>query len=248
MIKTVIIDDEANARSTLRTLIQQTAPGVQVVGEGADVEEAGRLINQLQPDLVFLDIQLKKGTGFDVLRSLNDFDGEIIFVTAYDNYAVRAFQMAAFGYLLKPLQINELKKVLARFQEQYQSKKNNRNRTRILIENFEEGKVKKLVIQHINGFRVISLHEILYLRGEVNYTRFILKNGEKLMTSKTLKEYENLLLDYGFYRIHQSHLINLRYIREYVKGEGGEVIMENGDHLDVSRRRKQQFIVRFLGS
>lgn len=247
MIRTVIIDDETNARSTLKSLLNAIEAPFDIVGEGDDVATAKDIIESTQPDLVFLDIQLKTGTGFDVIQTLSNFSGEIIFVTAYDNYAIKAFQSAAFGYLLKPLQINELKEVVERFVLQFKTKKNTASRTKILIENFEEGNIKKLVIQNVNGFRVLSLNEIIYLKGEVNYTRFMLENGEKLMTSKTLKEYENLLTNYGFYRIHQSYLINLRHVKEYLKGEGGEVIMINNDRLDVSRRRKQQFIARFLG-
>lgn len=247
MIRTVIIDDETNARNTLKSLLRAINAPLEIVGEGDDVAAAKSIIQSEKPDLVFLDIQLKTGTGFDVLKSLSGFKGEIIFVTAYDNYAIQAFQMAAFGYLLKPLQINELKEVVSRFSEQFNAKKNTTSRAQILIENFEEGNIKKLVIQNVNGFRVLSLNEIIYLKGEVNYTRFLLKGGEKLMTSKTLKEYETLLNEYGFYRIHQSYLINLRHVKEYIKGEGGEVVMINNDHLDVSRRRKSQFIARFLG-
>jgi len=229
MIKAVIIDDENSARNTLKSLLRAIDAPLQVIGEGDDVSNAKQIIERTQPDLVFLDIQLKTGTGFDVLQTLSDFSGDIIFVTAYDNYAVKAFQSAAFGYLLKPLQINELKEVVNRFTTHYSSKKNMASRTKILIENFEEGNIKKLVIQNVHGFRVLSLNEILYLKGEVNYTRFILKTGEKLMTSKTLKEYEKLLTNYGFYRIHQSSLINLRYVKEYIKGEGGEVVMINNE-------------------
>ena len=247
MIKAVIIDDENSARNTLKSLLRAIDTPLEIIGEGEDVLSAKNIIESTQPDLVFLDIQLKTGTGFDVLQALSDFKGEIIFVTAYDNYAVKAFQSAAFGYLLKPLQINELKELISRFTNHYTSKKDSTARTQILIENFEEGNIKKLVIQNVNGFRVLSLDEIIYLKGEVNYTRFILKNGEKLMTSKTLKEYEGLLTNYGFYRIHQSYLINLRYVKEYLKGEGGEVVMVNNDQLGVSRRRKAQFIARFLG-
>ena len=247
MIKVVIIDDENSARNTLKSLLRAIDAPLEVVGEGDDVVNAKNIIENTQPDLVFLDIQLKTGTGFDVLQALINFSGDIIFVTAYDNYAIKAFQAAAFGYLLKPLQINELKDLINRFTTHHSSKKNTISRTQILIENFEEGNIKKLVIQNVNGFRVLSLKEIVYLKGEVNYTRFILKTGEKLMTSKTLKEYENLLTNYGFYRIHQSYLINLRYVKEYIKGEGGEVVMINNDQLDVSRRRKGQFIARFFG-
>lgn len=247
MIRTVIIDDESNARQTLKSLLRAINAPLEIVAEGDDIAAAKTIIETHQPDLIFLDIQLKTGTGFDLLMKLPNLHSEVIFITAYDNYAIKAFQMAAFGYLLKPLQINELKEVIARFETRFNSKKQSTNRTQILIDNFDENNIKKLVIQNVNGFRVLSLSEIVYLKGEVNYTRFMLKNGEKLMTSKTLKEYEGLLTNFGFYRIHQSFLINLRYVKEYIKGEGGEVIMTNNDHLDVSRRRKQQFMARFLG-
>ncbi|MEM6317963.1 MAG: LytTR family DNA-binding domain-containing protein [Bacteroidota bacterium] len=247
MIRTIIIDDETTARNTLKSLLRAINAPLEIIDEADDIKTGIKAIETHQPDLVFLDIQLKTGTGFDVLKALSDFQGEIIFVTAYDNFAIKAFQMAAFGYLLKPLQINELKEVVGRFEEQYKAQKVTASRTRILIENFDEGSIKKLVIQNVSGFRVLSINEILYLRGEVNYTRFILKTGEKLMTSKTLKEYENILTNYGYYRIHQSYLINLRHVKEYIKGEGGEVVMSNGDRLDVSRRRKSQFVARFLG-
>lgn len=246
MIKTVIIDDEKNARMALKSLLNTFQKKVEIIGEAHDVESGLQLIAEEQPDLIFLDIQLKKSTGFDLLTQLPDIRGEVIFVTAFDNYAIKAFQMAAFGYLLKPVQINELDSVIERFQK----KKNQAlipHHTQILIENFENNKIKKLVVQNVNGFKVIPLKNILYLQGEINYTRIFLNDTEKILTSKTLKEYSLLLSDFGFFRIHQSHLINLSYVKEYIKGDGGIVVMENGVHLNLSRRRKQQFLSRFLG-
>ena len=155
--------------------------------------------------------------------------------------------MAAFGYLLKPIQISELNKVLERF-EKTTGQSRLQHHTKILIENFDKHSVKKLVVQNVNGFKVVPLEDILYLQGEVNYTRLYLRQDEKLLTSKTLKEYEAFLTDFGFFRIHQSYLINLSYVKEYIKGDGGVIVMKNGMHLNLSRRRKQQFLSRFLGS
>ncbi|MFK7907544.1 MAG: LytR/AlgR family response regulator transcription factor [Chitinophagales bacterium] len=246
MIRTIIIDDEKNARVTLKSLLDNFSTKVQVVGEAFNLETAIELIKKSSPDLIFLDIQLKKATGFDLLQCLPNLKSEVIFVTAYDNYAIKAFQMAAFGYLLKPVQLSELSNIIHRF-EARQKQQHTINHTQILIENFDENRIKKLVIQNVNGFKVLPLEKILYLQGEVNYTRFFLANDEKVLVTKTLKEYESLLSDYGFFRIHQSYIINLSFVEEYIKGDGGIVVMENGKHLNLSRRRKQQFLTRFLG-
>ncbi|MBX2872700.1 MAG: LytTR family DNA-binding domain-containing protein [Saprospiraceae bacterium] len=247
MIRAVIIDDEKNARDTLRTFLGMTKKPIQIMGEANDIDTGIALIKKMEPDLIFLDIKLKSGNSFEILAQLPNLTGEIIFVTAYDSYAIRAFQMAAFGYLLKPIQVSELVQVLERFENTGTDPKP-QNHTKILIENFDQFSIKKLVVQNVNGFKVIPLEDILYLQGEVNYTRFFLRQGEKLLISKTLKEYERFLLDFGFFRIHQSHLINLSYVKEYIKGDGGTVVMQNGVHLNLSRRRKQQFLDRFLGS
>ncbi|MDX2285380.1 MAG: LytTR family DNA-binding domain-containing protein [Bacteroidia bacterium] len=249
MIRSVIIDDESQARKVLRNLLASEFPHVEVVGEGDDVRSGIDAIRSAQPDLVFLDIQLKSGTGFDLLTQLGEAPAEVIFITAYDNYALAAFQFAAFGYLLKPLRISELQKVLQRFEAQQQLRQQARQeRIRVLIESYaDQGQINKLIVQHVNGFQVLPLHEILYLKGEDNYTRFLMTGGEQTLVSKTLKDYEQLLENYGFYRVHQSYLVNLRHVREYTKGEGGTVTMHNHDELPVSRRKKAGFLKRFLG-
>lgn len=245
-MRAVLIDDERGARTVLKTLLKTAAPEVKIVGEGDDVDGAVEVIRRTKPDLVFLDIQLRSGTGFDVLEQLADLPGEVIFVTAYDDYAIRAFECAAFGYLLKPVRVSDLQTVMARYKERRQAERDVAGHLRVLIEHYADAQVKKLVVQNVNGFRVLGLNEILYLQGEVNYTRFVLDNGEQLMTSRTLKTYEQILGDFGFYRAHQSHILNLRYVAEYQKGDGGCVVMTNGDVLDVSRRRKAGFLEKFL--
>lgn len=246
MIKAIIIDDEVNARNTLKVFLGATNKPIEIIGEADDISTGISLIESSKPDLIFLDIKLKSGTSFELLAQLPNISAEVIFVTAYDNYAIRAFQMAAFGYLLKPIQISELNKVLDRF-EKAKSPIQLPQHTKILIENFDQHSVKKLVIQNVNGFKVVPLEDIFYLQGEVNYTRLFLQGGEKVMTSRTLKDYETFLVDFGFFRIHQSHLINLSHVKEYIKGDGGVIVMNNGQHLNLSRRRKQQFLSRFLG-
>lgn len=246
MIKTIIIDDERNARNTLISLLKRLPKKIEVIGEADDVLPGIELILKTQPDLIFLDIQLKNGTGFDVLTQITDIKGEVVFVTAYDSYAIRAFRMAAFGYLLKPIQLTELMDIINRFEDKI-FRPDLSKHAKILIENFDKNSIKKLVVQNVSGFKVIPLEHILYIQGEINYSRLFLHNQEKLLTTKTLKEYESLLNEFGFFRIHQSYLINLRFVKEYIKGDGGVIIMDNDASLNLSRRRKQQFIRRFLG-
>ncbi|MFK7934847.1 MAG: LytR/AlgR family response regulator transcription factor [Saprospiraceae bacterium] len=246
MIKAVIIDDEPDARSGLRGLLRQVDAPIEIVGEAGDIPAAQRLILRTDPDLIFLDVQLQEGTGFHLLARLPDLTAEVIFVTAYDKYAIQAFQMAAFGYLLKPLQISELEELLTRYEERNANLKT-KDRNRILVDNSNTEQQKKIVLSNVGGFRVVDLSDIIYLRGEINYTRFFLKNGDTVMVSRTLRDYENMLSELGFYRCHQSFLLNLAHVVEYRKGEGGLAIMSNGDGLDISRRRKADFVSKFLG-
>jgi len=246
MTKAVIIDDEPDARSGLRGLLRQVNIPIEIVGEADDIPSGQRLILRADPDLIFLDVQLQEGTGFHLLARLPDLIAEVIFVTAYDKYAIQAFQMAAFGYLLKPLQISELEEVLQRYQERNASIKT-KERSRILVDNSNSDQQKKIVLSNVGGFRVVDLSDIIYLRGEVNYTRFFLNNGDTIMVSRTLRDYENMLSELGFYRCHQSYLLNLSHVVEYRKGEGGQAIMSNGDALDISRRKKADFVSKFLG-
>lgn len=246
MIKAVIIDDEPDARSGLRGLLRQVNFPIEILGEAGDIPAAQRLILRTDPDLVFLDVQLQEGTGFHLLARLPDLTADVIFVTAYDKYAIQAFQMAAFGYLLKPLQISELEEILHRYQERNSSIKT-KDRNRILVDNSRSEQQKKIVLSNVGGFRVVDLSDIIYLRGEVNYTRFFLANGDTVMVSRTLRDYENMLSELGFYRCHQSFLLNLSHVVEYRKGEGGVAIMSNGDGLDISRRRKADFVSKFIG-
>lgn len=244
-IRTLLIDDEDNARHLLNKLLEDLPFPIDVVGEADDVAAGVRLIEAENPDLVFLDIQLKSGTGFDILNQLPGLKAEVIFVTAYNQYAIRAFDFAALGYLLKPLRISDLRDALERFFARHQPGKSDQ-RLRTFMSN-QQTSNNRLVVPDLNGFRVLTLPEIIYLRGEVNYTRFFLEGSNELLSSKTLKEYEKLLEDCGFCRIHQSFMVNLSHVTAYQRGEGGVVKLANGDHLDVSRRRKSAFMKYFMG-
>jgi len=245
-IRAVIIDDEENARQLLAQLLHDANFGIELVGEAEDVKSGCELVKRTRPDLIFLDISLKSGTGFDLLDCLRGFKTEVIFVTAYSQYAVQAFNFAALGYLLKPLRISDLHKALQRYVERRGQPNNDDRRLQTLMDN-RSGKLNRMVVPDISGFRVLDPKQIVYLRGEINYTRFFLRDGSELLSSKTLKEYEKMLSGSGFCRVHQSYLINLSRVTSYQRGEGGVVCLDNGHHLDVSRRRKAEFVRCFMG-
>lgn len=247
MIKAVIIDDEKDARFLLRNLVEKKFHSrIEVVGEADDVAPGVELIKSCNPDLVFLDIQMKKGTGFDLLKKFDKINFEVIFITAYNQHAIEAFKFSAVDYLLKPIKLNELNDAVNKFDDLLNMKKGGDKRANILIENYgKRGEIQKLVISNIEGFRILEIGTILRLEGDRNYTHFILENGQRITTSKSLKEYETILFDYGFFRIHQSTIVSLRHISGFIRADGGFVEMIDGTTHKVSRSRKNDFLERF---
>ena len=248
MIKAVIIDDEQDARFLLRNQLEKKFGGqISILAEAEDIQPGIEIIEDHKPDVVFLDIQMKTGTGFDLLQQMKAIDFEVIFITAYDQYAVNAFKFSAFGYLLKPIKTKELADVLRKLEIHLSEKKRETGkRLKVLVENYgSEGDIQKLIVPNVEGFQVLKIAEILRLEGDRNYTHFILSNNRKVTTSKSLGEYEELLNEYGFFRIHQSTIVSLRHIVGYVKGDGGMVEMVDGISLKVSRNRKVDFLKRF---
>lgn len=250
MIKALIIDDESNARFLLAELLgRHFQDTVNVVGEANDVDTGIEAVHRHQPDVVFLDIKMQKGSGFDLLQSLKQVDFEVVFVTAYDNYAIKAFEFAAFGYLLKPVKATDLRAVIERLDRHLRKLREGADqRVKVLIDNHgdESGKIKRLVISNMEGFKVVDIAEIIRLEAASNYTTFTLTRDRRVVVSKTLGEYEELLNDHGFFRIHQSHIVNLRHVESYHKTDGGQVQMSDGTLLTLSRHRKAAFMKRFL--
>ncbi|MCJ8289760.1 MAG: response regulator transcription factor [Crocinitomicaceae bacterium] len=248
MINAVIIDDEKDARFLLRNLLEKKfGKQINVLGEADDVEPGVALIEKHKPDLVFLDIQMKKGTGFDLLKKIKKIDFEVIFITAYNQYAVDAFKFSAFGYLLKPIKSKDLGEVIEKLEKHLSElKQDTTKRLKVLIENYgSDGDIQKLIIPNIEGFQVVKIADIIRLEGDRNYTHFILAPDKKITTSKSLGEYEELLNDHGFFRIHQSTIVSLRHITAYLKEDGGNVKMTDGGVLKISRHRKTEFLERF---
>jgi two-component system, LytTR family, response regulator len=238
-IKAVIIDDEKIARETLTSMIEMYCPGVQIVGDADTVLSGQALIKEMKPELIFLDVEMPPGTGFDVLRGLDVIQAEVVFITAHDQYAIHAIRVSALDYLLKPVNKQELTEAVAKFQ-----------RRNVLLTpevwdllqqqlDSKKEQVERLVIPSLQGYEIIKVKDILYCEGDRNYTTFYFSGGETLLSSKTLKEYENLLPPSVFIRVHQKYLININFVKRYLKGRGGSLIMADGKSIDVSQNKKQ---------
>jgi two-component system, LytTR family, response regulator len=244
MLKCIIVDDELKSRESLKILIEDFCEGVTVDAICQNVDEAVLAIDQVNPDIVFLDIQLQRETGFDLLERIKNFQFEVIFTTAYSEYAIKAFKFSAIGYLLKPIDIEELKKAISKVEKKMNSSVT--ERLQQLMQNLKNGSVDnyKLALPTTDGLVFIKVNDILYCEASSNYTEIITEDGKKFTVSRTLKEYEDMLSGQNFFRIHHSYLINLNSIKKYVRGDGGYVIMNDGKSLDVSKRKKEGFLAR----
>jgi two-component system LytT family response regulator len=244
-IKAIIVDDESGARETLAGLLERFCPEVDVVAQAGTIDEAIQVISNNQKDLVFLDIEMPFGNSFDILESLENIDFEVIFITAHDQYAIEAFKFSAVDYLLKPVKIKDLKNAVEKVVKRRAVLHEKNQKVKVLINNMNT-QILKLVLPTINGFHVVDINQILRCEGDRNYTRFVFINGEKILVSKTMKEFEDLLTKHGFFRIHQSFLVNLSQIKKYNRGQGGEVEMSDGEMIPVSRSKKEAFLKLFL--
>ena len=243
MIRSIIIDDEPDGREALRIALQKYCPEVEILALCPGPEEGIQAINSQKPELVFLDVQMPHKSGFNVLEELGDFDFEVIFVTAFDRYAVKAIKFSALDYLLKPVDVDELQKAVQKAAGRL-NRKGFRINYESLIKNMKNpsGRIEKLAIPDAEGIVFEKVTEILFCEADGNYTKIHLTGKRQLLVSKNLKDFENMLSESNFFRIHHAFLVNLQHIRRYVKGEGGYVILEEGHHVDVSRRKKDSFL------
>ncbi len=242
MLTVLIIDDEAKGRIALREKLLAYCPQVKILAEAASGQEALTLIQLYQPQLIFLDIEMPRMNGFEMLNELPEKNFHIIFTTAYDQYAIKAIKYAAFDYLLKPIDIEELKTAIEKIdtKENTQTKK----QVELLQQNMlqPKNKLHKLAIPTLEGLLFYNISDIVYLEANSNYTNIYFTNKSKITASKTLKEFEELLPEDIFFRTHHSYLINLNYIKRYIKGDGGQIEMTNGMFADVARRKKEEFL------
>jgi two-component system, LytTR family, response regulator len=247
-ITSVIIDDEPGNVVTLSELLKEYCPEVVLAGSAPDPLKGYELVTAVQPQLVFLDIEMPYGTAFDLLDKLSPVNFEVIFITAFNNYAVKAFKYAALDYILKPVNIKELQAAVQRVMTRLQEKNINQRITNLLSNLKPENKgLQKIALPAGDGLYFEDVNNISHLSSEGNYTRVFIQGKKRELLSKSLKEYEDILPDTIFCRIHHSHIVNINYIKKYHKGRGGYVEMHDGSTIEVSSRKKNEFLERFMG-
>jgi two-component system, LytTR family, response regulator len=248
MIRAIIVDDEPKNRKVLRSLLTDFCPEVTILGEAASAEEALTLIDETPPDLLLLDIEMPHGNAFDLLDQLMPVKFEIIFITAFDEYTLKAFRYSALDYLLKPVDIQELRTAVKKASEKISLKSINKQLANLLQNVQSPGMIApKIALPTQEGFIFQSTREIVRFEARGNYTYVFTSEGNKHVSSRTIRQYEEMLPESLFFRIHNSHIINLNYIKKYNKGRGGQVIMSDGSQLEVATRRKDAFLALFEG-
>jgi two-component system LytT family response regulator len=232
----------------IRSLVERYCPDIEVCCCASSVTEAVQSIKQNKPDLVFLDIELSGGSGFDVLDSLEGQSFEVIFISAYNHYAIKAIRFSALDYLMKPIDVDDFKTAIQRVREKFCCLCNYNPRISNLKHNNNNHSVddKKIALPSENGFIFINLKDIIRCQADSNYTTFFFSGKKKAIIPRTLKDYESLLEEYNFCRIHGSHLVNMNHVIQYLKGKGGFVVMSDGTEIEVSVRKKEQFLKSFL--
>lgn len=245
-LKAIVVEDEEISRETLKNYITKYCDGVDVVGEGANIKEGLKAIKDHQPDIVFLDVEMPFGNAFDLLEQIENPNFETIFVTAYSHYAIKALNYSASYYILKPVDIDELVKAVEKIKTA-RSKGDISLHTKVLVDNIKtvSNQQKKVVLPVMDGFEVVAVKDIVRCQGNDNFTDFFLTDGSKKMICRTLKFYEDILEEFGFMRVHRSHLVNLEYVTSYKKGKGGTLMMSDGSSVDVSPNKKQDLIGKF---
>ena len=240
-MKALIVDDELIARENLKILLERHTPGVSVKALASSVQEALAEAEKHKPDIVFLDIEMPHENGFTFLEKVPEINFDVVFVTAYDHYAVKAFKFSAVDYLLKPVDLDELKSAVDRIAKK---RKANINNVKVLMENKSQQVFnnKKIVLSLSDQFLFVELKDIVRLEAEDYYTWFYFTNRDRVLISRNLGEYEELLAEHDFFRVHKSHLINLNHITKVMKGDGGTIVMSDNSQLPISKVKKNEFM------
>jgi two-component system LytT family response regulator len=237
--KAIIVDDEEKSRQTLNGLIKRYCPEVNVIAEAASVAEAKQVLATHSPDIVFLDIRLPDGTGCDLLEQLPNRQFDVIFTTAHDEYSLKAFHYAALHYLLKPISYIQLREAIARMKPNAGGVQD--ERYRVMHEQLREER-KSIVLTSLDGFSVTQIDDIVRCEADSNYTRIFFGKEKPFIASRNLSYFEDLLSDAGFVRVHNKHLVNVKHVRRYHRGRGGYVEMSEGSQVEVSVRKKDEFL------
>jgi len=241
-MRVLLVDDEKASRQMLRHYLDKYCPDVEVVGEAEDVDEASQMVHLYKPDLVFLDISMPRKDGFELLRMFDPVPFEVIFATAYGEYAIPALRLSACDYLMKPINIDDLQRAVARANER-RMRKDFESNLRELFHNLNGKGPKRIALAHSSGYQVVPVDEIVRFEADGRYTNVFLENKSSLLVSRNLKEYEAMLTDMDFFRVHNSHLVNLRFVQGYERG--GMLLMLDGKKIEVSRKKKDELLTRF---
>lgn len=239
----IIIDDENRARNTLKSLLQLHCPEGKLIAEANNVTKGLEVLSEHHPDVLFLDVEMPDGTGFDLLEKLEDIDFEVVFTTAHDKYAINAFKFSAIDYLLKPINPLDLKAAIAKVSKEI-NKENLQAKVSTLLSNiqqFSEG-IKKIILKDAESIHIVHIADIIRLESSRNYTTFHLKAGKPIVVSRTIKEFDTMLSEAGFFRSHQSHLINLDALKRFDKKAGGILLMDDGSQVPISVRKKDALL------
>lgn len=246
MYRTIIIDDDQLARKGLRHILEHNFEGIEIMGEADSVASGLSLINEFDPDLVFLDIEMPDGTGFRLLEQLPKVNFKIVFTTSYSDYAITAFKYSAFDYIVKPVLIENVRSTLSRIKEI--PLLHEKQRIEVLRKNLTQPNDEEttIALPEINGFSIVKVKDIIRCEGERNYSRIFFVDGKSVLICRTLLEFDNMLVSHGFFRIHRSHLISLKKVNRYLKTEGGVIEMIDKTQLPVSPKFKDELLNKIL--
>lgn len=245
-IKTIVIDDESKARDTITSMLETFCPEVEVIATAGSVREGRKILTEHKPDLVLLDIKMGDGTGFDLLRKLSQVNFLVVFITAFEEFAIRAIKFSALDYILKPLDPDELANAVQKAKLAIE-KAQMSTRLEALYENLDmiQQKDKKIVLKTTGSVHIVQLKDIIRCESRKNYTFFYTTEKEEIKVSKTLKEFDELLESFKFYRVHQSHLVNIAHVKRYEKKDGGYLVMDDQEKVPVSFRKKEDLMKLF---
>jgi two-component system LytT family response regulator len=242
--KTIIVDDEPDAVNFIRSIIEEYCPKLEVVGKAHSARDGAKAILAKNPDVVFLDVEMPHGSGFDLLSNFPEKTFDVIFITAFNHYAIKAIKFSAVDYILKPININEFISAVDKVIDKRTSNQNRNVNYETLLENIKSTLPGKLAIPTSDGMEYLNTKEIIRVEADRSYSWFFLKDRRKLLVSRNLKEYQELLSDRSFFRTHNSHLINLEHVKKYIRTEGGAIELIDGSQVPISRGKRDLFLLQ----
>ncbi|BDS09933.1 LytR/AlgR family response regulator transcription factor [Aureispira anguillae] len=242
IIRCVIVEDEKRTRNVLKTLLEKYCEGVEVVAEAENIQEAVAVIKEHQPGLVFLDIEMPRESGFSLFKYFQEIDFEVVFTTAYDQYAVKAIKLAALDYLVKPINLEELMETLERFRTKIKKVDNSAKQHQLLEDSLHNKGKQKIALSCIDGLMFIEVTDIVRCQSDKSYTVIVLASGQEIWTSKNLGEYESILDEANFFRVHRSHIINTNYVTKLTRGKTPILLMKDGSKIPVSLAKKEKLL------